>query len=124
MHSCLRQTAIRQIIWKSTTNVRKCNDTGYYQDHYCNCLEQEIASSAIREMNRSAQLALATFDQFSLEYYRGRTSQNGEDCYAMMRRILSACQSYAAGFTEKSPSLLFYGGTGLGKNTSVACHCP
>ena len=92
----------------------KCNDTGYYQGHYCTCLEQAMAAAAIREMNRSAQLALATFDQFSLEYYRGRTA-NGEDCYAMMRRILSACQSYAAGFTEKSPSLLFYGGTGLGK---------
>ena len=92
----------------------KCNDTGYYQGRYCPCLEQAIAAAAIRSMNRSAQLELASFEQFSLEYYRGRTV-NGEDCYDMMRRILSACQSYAAQFSRKSPSLLFYGGTGLGK---------
>ena len=92
-----------------------CNDTGYEQNHYCKCLEQEIAAAAIRNMNRSAQLELATFEQFSLEYYRGLTSPQGEDCFAMMRRILNACQSYAANFTQRSPSLLFYGGTGLGK---------
>jgi DNA replication protein DnaC len=95
-------------------HCEKCNDTGYYQGRYCPCLEQAIAAEAIRNMNRSAQLTLASFDQFSLEYYRGRTA-DGEDCYAMMRRILSACQSYAANFSTASPSLLFYGGTGLGK---------
>ena len=93
----------------------KCSDTGYYQGKYCSCLEQEIAKAAIRKMNRSAQIELATFEQFSLDYYQGRSTPQGEDCYTVMKRILTRCRNYAAGFTPGAQSLLFYGRTGLGK---------
>lgn len=93
----------------------RCNDTGYCDGHYCDCLQSEIASASIRKMNRNAQLRLATFDQFSLEYYRGRTTEQGEDCFSVMRQIFSKCQNYARTFTTEAPSMLFYGRTGLGK---------
>ncbi len=93
----------------------KCDDTGYSNGKYCECLEREIAAAAIRKMNESAQLKLATFDQFSLEYYRGRATDQGEDCFKTMQSILMTCQDYALHFTKDSPSLLFYGSTGLGK---------
>ncbi|MCR5717844.1 MAG: DNA replication protein DnaC, partial [Oscillospiraceae bacterium] len=93
----------------------KCSDTGYYQGRYCTCLEQEIAKRAIQKMNRSAQLELASFEQFSLDYYKGRTTEQGQDCYAVMERILTRCRKYAAQFSPNANSLLFYGRTGLGK---------
>ena len=93
----------------------KCSDTGYYNGHYCDCLQKEIAAAAIRKMNESAQLQLCCFDQFSLDYYKGRTAENGADCYQTMKRILAACEHYAEHFSKESPSLLFVGRTGLGK---------
>ena len=96
-------------------HCEKCNDTGFVGGRRCECLEKEIAAVSVRKMNRSAQLQLSSFDTFSLDYYKGRTTEQGEDCFAVMRRILSACQSYAMNFSKESPSLLFYGRTGLGK---------
>ncbi len=91
-----------------------CNDTGYRQTEYCDCLKKEIASAAIARMNRKAQVNLSDFASFSLDYYKGRTI-DGKDCYQAMRNIYQICVKYAENFSESSPSLLFYGKTGLGK---------
>lgn len=94
----------------------KCQDTGYFEGVYCDCLKKLIASLGITRMNENAQLKLSTFDQFSLEYYRGKTDEQGGDCYLTMQDILRACRRFAQEFDPKeSPSLLFYGRTGLGK---------
>ncbi|MBQ9110654.1 MAG: ATP-binding protein [Oscillospiraceae bacterium] len=92
-----------------------CQDTGYADGGYCDCLKKLIASFGISRMNEYAQLTLASFDQFSLEYYRGKLDEQGRDCFQTMQQILQACRRYAAEFTPSSPSLLFYGRTGLGK---------
>ncbi len=92
-----------------------CQDTGYHGGHYCDCLKKLIAKLAINRMNEHAQLELSSFDQFSLEYYRNKKDEQGCDCYATMQSIFLACQRYAEDFTSHSPSLLFYGKTGLGK---------
>ncbi len=94
----------------------RCQDTGYSNGTYCDCLKKLIASYGIAKMNQNAQLRLCSFDQFSLEYYRGKTDEQGNDCYAVMQDILRVCRRYAAEFDPaRSPSLLFYGRTGLGK---------
>ncbi len=93
----------------------KCQDTGYTQDRYCTCLQDEVAAIGIREMNRQTHLTLCTFAQFSLEYYRNFTGPNGEDCYTVMQKILQRCRKYAEKFSTNSESLLLYGKTGVGK---------
>lgn len=94
----------------------KCQDTGYYGGKYCECLEKLVASIGIARMNENAQMHLTTFKQFTLEYYRGLTGENGEDCFTVMQQIYQSCIRYAAEFDPScSPSLLFYGKTGLGK---------
>ncbi|MBQ7002990.1 MAG: ATP-binding protein [Oscillospiraceae bacterium] len=94
----------------------KCQDTGYSDGNYCDCLKKLIASFGIAKMNQNAQLRLSSFSQFSLDYYRGKTTEQGDDCYEIMQDILRACQRYASEFSPAhSPSLLFYGRTGLGK---------
>ena len=64
----------------------KCDDTGYANGCYCDCLKRELGRLAIEEMNRHAQVKLCSFDSFSLEYYR-----NDPACYETMRRILAFC---------------------------------
>ncbi|WP_281527373.1 ATP-binding protein [Ruminococcus champanellensis] len=88
----------------------KCDDTGYANGSYCDCLKRELGRLAIEEMNRHAQVKLCSFDSFSLEYYR-----NDPACYETMRRILAFCKRYAAQFDSHAPSLLLSGNTGLGK---------
>lgn len=96
-------------------HCEKCHDTGYTRDTYCDCLKAEVAAAAVRQMNRKAKLALCTFDDFSLEYYRGRETEDGEDCYRLMESVLHFCRHYADEFTTASPSVLLYGQTGVGK---------
>ncbi len=93
----------------------KCQDTGYANGTYCDCLRSAVASVGIARMNRSAQMQLSSFQQFTLDYYKGKTTPQGQDCYAQMKKVYNACVSYAANFGHDSPSLLFYGRSGLGK---------
>lgn len=96
-------------------SCEKCHDTGYYGGEFCDCLKKLAATLGINKMNQNAQLSLSSFEQFSLDYYRGRVDEQGMDCYSTMQQIYHACRRYAAEFTTASPSLLFYGRTGLGK---------
>ncbi|MDE5753257.1 MAG: ATP-binding protein [Oscillospiraceae bacterium] len=87
-----------------------CNDTGYAENgQYCSCLTELVASYAVADMHKQSQIRLCTFEEFSLEYYRGHT------CYSDMKKILDICQKYAFNFSLHSPSMLFYGNVGTGK---------
>ena len=88
----------------------KCDDTGYVNGGYCDCLKRELGRLAVEEMNRHAQVKLCSFESFSLKYYR-----NDPACYETMSRILAFCKRYAEQFDLHAPSLLLSGNTGLGK---------
>ncbi|MBE6877138.1 MAG: DNA replication protein DnaC [Ruminococcus sp.] len=97
----------------------KCQDTGFFEGRYCSCLEKLISSVSIAQMNRTTKLQLRTFEQFSLEYYRGIIKQNDKkqevNCYEKMAENLNFCRQYATNFSTHSPSLLIYGRAGVGK---------
>ena len=92
-----------------------CNDTGYANGTFCHCLLKLAGKLATKELNKSAQVQLCRFDTFSLDYYRGKTTEHGSDCYTAMQKILAYCQNYAQYFHKSSPSILMFGKTGLGK---------
>lgn len=92
-----------------------CQDTGYSEGHYCDCLRSIAASVGIARMNRKAQMELTDFGQFSLDHYKGITTPDGKDCYSLMRNVYNTCVKYANNFGKDSPSMLFLGRTGLGK---------
>ncbi len=87
-----------------------CKDTGFVDGRMCSCLKQLQRSLAYEALSMDVPLESCTFDTFSLEYC-------GDDPQArrQMENILNACKSYAQRFRANSPSLLFKGGTGLGK---------
>lgn len=107
-------------VFEPQYTCKKCNDTGYYDENgrtlVCSCLKQTLIACACEELNRTAPLALSTFDTISLDYY-----DKAEDCaigispYNQMSRILRYCQSYAENFSKNSESILMKGATGLGK---------
>ncbi len=92
-----------------------CSDTGISGGRYCDCLTSLAAKLAADELNQNAQVKLCSFDTFDLSYYKGHKTENGADCYRAMEMIFSFCKEYAAHFSKESPSILMFGGTGLGK---------
>lgn len=87
-----------------------CKDTGFIDGKMCACLKQLQRSLAYEKLSMSVPLEKSTFAAFSLDYYKG-----DERAFRQMENIFRACKSYAEKFRANSPSLLFKGGTGLGK---------
>ena len=85
-----------------------CNDTGYCDGSYCDCLKKLCGRIAADELNKNAHLKLSDFDTFSLSYYDG-------DDYFNMQKILEFTKQYAETFNENSNSIFMFGKTGLGK---------
>ena len=93
-----------------------CKDTGIAGYHRCRCMEEALRAEAQDRLNRASGLSLCTFESFSLDYYaKERDPATGVIPREHMAQILHSCEAYADDFSEDSPSLLFFGHTGLGK---------
>ena len=93
-----------------------CKDSGYDSgNRRCRCLEQLLRQLASQELG-GTDLERFRFENFSLAYYGQELTPNGDSHQQRMAGIFSYCKNYARSFDPKlSPSLLFTGGTGLGK---------
>ena len=87
-----------------------CRDTGFVDGRICSCFKNLQRRMAYERLSMSVPLENSTFEGFSLEYY-----QEDERTYKQMEKVFYACKNYADKFRADSPSLLFKGGTGLGK---------
>ena len=87
-----------------------CRDTGFVDGRMCSCLKNLQRRLAYDKLSMSVPLENCTFESFSLDYYK-----EDEKTYRQMEKVFRACQSYGEKFRADSPSLLFKGGTGLGK---------
>ena len=99
---------------------KRCGDTGYYEEQgrtvVCTCLRQTLVQEACAELNRTAPLALSTFESFRLDYYDKQPDPALRlSPYDLMDKIFKFCKGYAQSFTPSSESILMKGGTGLGK---------
>ncbi len=100
-----------------------CRDTGYVGIKMCACMRRRLTEAGMESSGLSALMRTQSFENFSLDYY-------AEDpkVYEQMRRNFAQVKGYAEGFAirEGAPmpkSMLFLGGTGLGKthlSTAVA----
>ncbi len=87
-----------------------CKDTGFTDGRMCRCFLELQRSLAYEKLSMNVPLEKCTFSSFSLSYY-----QEDPRAYRQMENIFAACKGYAEKFRKNSPSLLFKGGTGLGK---------
>lgn len=88
-----------------------CGDTGFIGTKMCACFRRALTLRGYESAGVARLIATQSFGTFSLDYYK-RDPQT----YARMQHNFEAARSFAQSFSPKaSPSLLFLGGTGLGK---------
>ncbi len=86
----------------------KCEDTGFDGKNLCVCLKSEMKKLQVATVNKISPLTLSTFDNFSLDFYSGDSSE-------VMAKNLNYCKKYVDNFINSDENLLFIGNTGLGK---------
>ena len=100
-----------------------CRDTGYVGIKMCKCMRRRLVEAGMESSGLSGLMDRQSFENFSLDYYRASPQE-----YQRMSRNFQTVRQYAESFTIESDkpmpkSLLFLGGTGLGKthlSTAVA----
>ncbi|WP_124099196.1 ATP-binding protein [Ruminococcus sp. Marseille-P6503] len=97
-----------------------CGDTGYSGGARCECLKGLLKKYTIEEINSNCHIKLHDFTEFRLEYY-DNTSINGAVPREKMAQNYQFCRDYALNFGKGSPSLFFFGRTGLGKTFLSSC---
>lgn len=91
-----------------------CNDYGYKDGKICHCYKEALIKKQLEMSGLGKLLDTQSFESFSLDYYADKET---------MQTLVSYLENYANKFGIGSKSLLFVGGTGLGKthlSTSIA----
>ena len=101
----------------------KCRDTGYVGIYMCECMRARLIEAGKSSSGLSALMARQSFENFSLDYYR----QSPAEARIMehnFQTVVQYAEQFSLGADRQIPkSLLFLGGTGLGKthlSTAVA----
>lgn len=117
----LRENGLPEDYTDCKYSCGKCRDTGYVLGRPCDCLKAEYKAQAVNELSSMLDLKGQSFDLFDLKYYDDRRDKNGDSPRSIMAATYDFCKRYALDFRNTSPSLLFRGGTGLGKTFLSAC---
>ena len=92
-----------------------CNDSGFVNERMCNCHRELLKEIERDNLRRFAPVDDCTFNSFNTEYYPAQAMENGVSPREKAQKILESCRTYAQGFNSHAASILFMGGTGLGK---------
>lgn len=92
-----------------------CEDRGFIGGRLCNCHRQVLKDLMRKEVSAYAPLDKCTFESFSLDCYSNKPLENTVIPRVRAEKILNATMKYAQNFSKDSKSLVFLGGTGLGK---------
>lgn len=98
----------------------KCQDSGYVHGKRCSCMEELLKKISAQELNSNCLIELHDFMDFRLDYYE-KNGIDGISPYEKMSQNLAYCKSYAENFSKQSPSMFFFGKTGLGKTFLSSC---
>lgn len=94
----------------------KCKDEYYIDGKMCDCLKKELQLTAYEKLNAASPLKPTSFDDFDLSYYSDDVDEaHGESPREHMTDVLAYVRRYASEIRTRRDSLLFTGGTGLGK---------
>lgn len=90
----------------------KCEDKGFVNGIMCDCFKDLLKSLEYEKLCSKLPVGSCRFDNFKLDYYPDGA---GTSPRRRMESVLNYCKTYATDFSRRSPSLLLYGKTGLGK---------
>lgn len=112
----LKENGFPEDYLQAQYSCAKCGDTGFAGNVMCECLKDCMKNIALCEISDKLPIDKYTFENFDLSYYPSekdsRTSLVPKD---KMKNVFSYCRDYAENFEKHGDSLLFSGGTGLGK---------
>lgn len=91
---------------------KKCEDKGFVSGIMCGCFKELLKSIEYEKLCSKLPVGNCRFDNFKLDFYPDGA---GTSPKKRMESVLNYCKAYAADFSRRSPSLLLYGKTGLGK---------
>lgn len=91
---------------------KKCEDKGFVSGIMCGCFKELLKSIEYEKLCSKLPVGNCRFDNFKLDYYPDGA---GTSPKKRMESVLNYCKAYADDFSRRSPSLLLYGKTGLGK---------
>lgn len=98
-----------------------CGGSGYVGSSMCECLRELCRQEQKKELS-SLLGGKESFDGFRLDLYPTEPDPNlGVSPRQLMERTFRRCRRYAREFGAGAPSLLFTGGSGLGKTFLSAC---
>lgn len=97
----------------------KCLDSGFVDHKMCDCMKKQLVLAGYESSGLGGLIRTQSFDNFSLEYYRG-----GGANYDNMELFVGGLRKFAESFSSATyRNYLLIGGTGLGKthiSTAVA----
>jgi len=103
---------------------KTCSDNGYDdKGRMCPCLLALYEAERAKELSVLEKLGADSFLDFRLDFYDNTQPDAtiGLTARQCMETVLASCRDFAENFDKASPSLLFRGGTGLGKTLLSAC---
>ena len=103
-------------------SCEKCRDSGVYDGGVCACLRRLYNAELTRDVGALLQNGDESFAKFDLSLYDGDPLPGASVApRETMRKVLSLAEDFARRFPDGTGSLLFQGGTGLGKTFLSAC---
>ncbi len=93
---------------KPRFECEKCEDTGLVGVNVCDCFIKALRTENYLTSGLGKTLVRQRFENFDLSLYPADVRDD-------MKSVFELCREYASGFSRDSDSLLFIGGTGLGK---------
>lgn len=87
-----------------------CEDSGYINGvKLCECVVKRAKELSYASLSAEMPINECRFDNFDLKYYTDDADK------AVMQKVISFCKKYAKELSVNSKSVMFFGGTGLGK---------
>ncbi len=100
-------------------NCKKCNDSGIFNGKLCECHLAILQKLSVESLSCSPILAKSTFENFDLNLYNDKKTEEIDGCLCSHREIMNGVyamlKSYAENFRPNASNLFLSGGTGLGK---------
>lgn len=101
-----------------------CSDTGFVPDgSKCQCFKQKVVDRTYEMSNISAILERDNFENFNMDLFsKDKIESRGISPFEQMQEILSYAEGFVHNFKQKkTPNLLLFGSTGLGKTYLCSC---
>ncbi len=117
----LRENGVPSDYDRVRFNCPICRDTGFVGNEKCSCFKAKQTLYSYESSNLSAGMKRSHFSDFDLNYYSAEPGDDGISPRRRAEKSLAEAKKMAEDFDGYEKSLLFYGGTGLGKTFLSGC---